>query len=377
MCGSSGKYSKCNIARADDTEEANGETVLSFKQAQRRAIAREHAPKQVFTVADAMRDYLGWYATHRKALQRTENIVTVHILPSLGSRIVAELTTPEIRKWHESLAKAKARLRTGRFSAVVNTREGEARATRATANRILTVLKAALNHAWREGYVASDEAWRRVKPFRGVDAPKVQYLSEEECQRLINACASDFRPLVQAALLTGCRYGELIAMRASDYNPNAGTAFVRDSKSGEPRHVPLTDEGRDFFAQITAGRLGSDRVFLREPDMRMSWGSSHQQRPLQRACAIAKVEPCRVISRAAPQLRFDACHERRAATGDRRGAGSCGYADHQPPLCAFATVLCGGHHPGESAELWDRERQHNPVETVKLTLAHGRRTRAL
>ncbi len=286
-----GKYSKCNIGRADETEEANGDTVLSFKQAQRLAIKREHTPKQELTVADAMSEYLGWYATHRKALKRTENIVMVHILPSLGSRIVAELTTPEIRKWHESLAKAKPRLRTGRFSNAVNTREGEARARRATANRILTVLKAALNHAWRDGSVPLDEAWRRVKPFRGVDAPKVRYLNTEECHRLINACAPEFRQLVQAALLTGCRYGELIAMRVSDYHPDPGTAFVRESKSGKPRHVPLTDEGRDFFAQATMGRLGNDLLFTRSGPEGMAWGESHQQRPLQRACAIAKVEP--------------------------------------------------------------------------------------
>ncbi|MGH8612626.1 MAG: tyrosine-type recombinase/integrase [Gammaproteobacteria bacterium] len=284
-----GKYFKRNLGRADETEEADGETVLSFKQAQRRAIEREHTPKQTLTVADAMRDYLGWYASHRKGLQRTESVVRVHVLPALGSRIVAELTTPDIRKWHESLATADTRLRTGRFSAAVNTREGGARARRATANRVLTVLKAALNHAWRDGSVPLDEAWRRVTPFRGVDAPKVRYLNNEECRRLINACRPEFRPLVQVALLTGCRYGEICAMRAGDYNPDSGTVYVAESKGGKPRHVPLSDEGRDFFAHATVGRLGNDLLFTRTAGM--PWGPSHQQRPLQRACVIARVEP--------------------------------------------------------------------------------------
>ena len=152
------------------------------------------------------------------------------------------------------------------------------------------MLKAALNHAWRDGIVPSDEAWRRVKPFRGVDAPKVRYLSTEECRRLINACAPGFRQLVQAAVLTGCRYGELCAMRVSDYNPDAGTAHVRDSKGGKSRHIPLTDEGREFFARAAVGRLGGDLLFTRASGG-LPWRSSHQQRPLQRACANAKVEP--------------------------------------------------------------------------------------
>jgi len=39
------------------------------------------------------------------------------------------------------------------------------RMRKATANRVLTVLKAALNYAWRDGLIASDEAWRKVRPF--------------------------------------------------------------------------------------------------------------------------------------------------------------------------------------------------------------------
>jgi hypothetical protein len=61
------------------------------------------------------------------------------------------------------------------------------RKRRATANRILTVLKAALNHAWKAGHATSDDAWRRVKPFRAVETARVRYLSEAECVRLVNA----------------------------------------------------------------------------------------------------------------------------------------------------------------------------------------------
>jgi hypothetical protein len=43
------------------------------------------------------------------------------------------------------------------------------RSRRSTANRVLTILKAALNYAYHEGHAVSDEAWRKVKPFREVD----------------------------------------------------------------------------------------------------------------------------------------------------------------------------------------------------------------
>ena len=80
------------------------------------------------------------------------------------------------------------------------------------------MLKAALNHAFHEGKVASDEPWRKVKPFREADSAVVRYLSTSESVRLVNACEAAFRDLVGGALVTGCRYGELTRMRAADFN---------------------------------------------------------------------------------------------------------------------------------------------------------------
>jgi integrase len=85
------------------------------------------------------------------------------------------------------------------------------RRRRSTANRTLTILKAALNHAWREGKTPSDDAWRRVRPFPEADAARVRYLTMDEARRLLHACDEDFREIVEAALLTGARYGELAA----------------------------------------------------------------------------------------------------------------------------------------------------------------------
>jgi hypothetical protein len=102
----------------------------------------------------------------------------------------------------------------------------------------------------------------------------IQYLSEDEVRRLVNACAADYRDLVCGALLTGCRYGELIGLRASDYNADAGTVTVRESKAGKARHVVLTDEGRGVFAALKAGRAHDAPLFLRTNGK--PWGPSHQ-----------------------------------------------------------------------------------------------------
>jgi integrase len=163
------------------------------------------------------------------------------------------------------------------------------RRRRATANRILTVLKAALNHAWKAGHVTSDDAWRWVKPFKSVETARVRYLSEAECVRLVNACEPAFRNLVRRAMMTGCRYSELASMQTSDFNADAGVVTVRENKAGKPRHVVLTDEGQGLFAGFTAGKLRSDPIFTRADGGVL--GKSHQLRPMLEASRRAKIKP--------------------------------------------------------------------------------------
>jgi integrase len=150
------------------------------------------------------------------------------------------------------------------------------------------MLKAALNRAFQAGRVASDQAWRRVKPFARVDEAVVRYLTADEAQRLVNACKDDFRRIVQAALLTGCRYSELTRLRASAFNQDSGTIAIRLSK-GKVRHVTLTDEGVRCFLACTQGQPSTAHVFLRDDGA--VWGPSRQQRPLEEASKAAGISP--------------------------------------------------------------------------------------
>src|SRR3546814_2349660 len=95
------------------------------------------------------------------------------------------------------------------------------RRRRSSTNRILTILKAALNASYRNGKAPADDAWRRVRPFPKAETPKLRYLQEDEIRRLVNACDPAFRPMVQAALLTGARYAELAALEVRDYDPTS------------------------------------------------------------------------------------------------------------------------------------------------------------
>jgi integrase len=299
-----GGYAEHRIGTTDDLQDADGVVILDYAQAQKaarewwRLEARRdegHDTREgPFTVKDAIDDYLKAYERRGgKALYDTRRAAEAHILPALGGNAVVKLTARKIVDWHHGLAEKRARARTkqGRKQNYRKAESGPdaARKRRATANRILTVLKAALNHTWKSGHVASDDAWRRVKPFRAVETARVRYLSEAECVRLVNACESAFRNLVRGALLTGCRYSELSSMHVADFNADVGVITVRESKAGKPRHVVLTDEGQRLFATLVAGKLGNQPIFTRTDGG--LWGKSHQLRPMLAACGGAKIKP--------------------------------------------------------------------------------------
>jgi integrase len=278
------------LVLADDYNEADGQRVMSFAQAQHAARGPRGARAGGLTVAHVMGDYLAFLSDRpahavRDARYKTE----AHILPSLGNVKISSLSPERLRHWRDSLARTPARVRTRPGEQQNHRAAGDPRSRRATVNRIWATLRAALNHAFAAGKIETDVQWRQVRPFKGVTSARARYLSLAEAKRLINACPPEFRLLVQAALQTGCRYSEIARLHAHDFNPDARTVAIRQSKVGKARHVVLTDEGAQFFAGLAAGRSGGDLLFRRpngEP-----WGTANQQHPMQQACERAKIVP--------------------------------------------------------------------------------------
>jgi integrase len=287
------RYEKNVIGEADDYGDADGLTTLSFDQAQQRArelhTQRAHAeagiPVGPYTVSQAISDYI---ATMRHSGRATtakdvEIRARAFILPALGHVNVADLTSERLRAFLAALAEEPARVRSKRGAPTAYHPVVNERARRASANRIYGILRAALNHAFdEEKKVSSNAAWgRRVKPFRGVDGKRDRILTISEAQRLINASEASFRDIVQAALMTGCRFGELTRLVASDFKNHA--VHVRRSKSGRERYVVLTDEGIALFDHLCAGKPSDHPLFV--------WTKSQQRDALRRALAAAAITP--------------------------------------------------------------------------------------
>jgi integrase len=275
------------VALADDTEDADGANVLTFWQAQAHARDMRAPRGGPYTVNQAVSDYLSGHLVDKASHDEVRARLRAYVPPHFAGTPVDELTADQLRKWHRDIANVGPRIRTRRGAKQrIGSLSGDeaVRKRRASANRCLAWLKAALNYAVSSGKVTCAPVWSQVKAFKGVDIPRSRYLTVDECRRLMEAANPEFRILVEAALQTGARYSELARLRVGDFNPVAGTLHIRQSKSGKNRHILLTDEGRAFFEGLVVGRQQASFLLGRE------WKQSQQALPMSTACTRAGIE---------------------------------------------------------------------------------------
>jgi integrase len=280
---------------ADDFADADGGMVLNFAQAQ-QAARGAYAPGP-YTVRDALDDYFTAREHEGRDMANARQRANALIYPALGDIKCDALTAEKIRSWLQAMVKVARLRRTKKGQSLpakeAATDEETKRKRRSSANRVYTILRAALNHAFSAGKIASDKEWRKVKAFGDVDEARPRYLTLEEATRVMNACPSDFRLLVQAALLSGARYGQLCRLTVRDFNADSGTLTLssKKGKTGKVKtyHVMLDDAGLQFFKTLSAGRA-SDALFLTKDDG-SAWGTSEQIRRMADTCKAAKVSP--------------------------------------------------------------------------------------
>jgi len=203
-----------------------------------------------YTLQDAINDYVEYVRVNKgdKAANLVPGRLTNHLSQKLKAKPITELTTREINTW------LNAQVRTDKdFDDQPKLDNGakadKIRASKDTANRRLAVLKACLNLAFRNGIVANDTAWRRVKAFQKTSASRTLFLTEKQVAALLSHSKDGVHNVIKAGVLTGARRGELFALTVRDFDPKEGTLRVAMGKTGA-RDVYLSDTAIAFFKQI-------------------------------------------------------------------------------------------------------------------------------
>lgn len=118
----------------------------------------------------------------------------------------------------------------------------------ATVNRYLATIRNVLRTARDEWQWVDSVPKIRLLPG---EVQRDRWLTREEAQRLIGACAPHLAALVRFALATGCRAREITGLEWNRVDVARNTAWLDRTKNGTPRGVPLN---ADAIAALEAER---------------------------------------------------------------------------------------------------------------------------
>lgn len=139
----------------------------------------------------------------------------------------------------------------------------------ATVNRYL----AALSHAFT--IAVQEYAWMDASPMTKIRREKeprgrVRYLSNDERNRLLTACAASPNPdlhlAVVLSLATGARKMEILTLRWNEVNLERGKLILLETKNGDRRALPIGDRARELLTARAATRRLDTELLFPSPD---------------------------------------------------------------------------------------------------------------
>jgi integrase len=154
----------------------------------------------------------------------------------------------------------------------------------ATINREMSTLKHALSKAveWKLLRKTAREELVAIRRYQEPDG-RLRYLAREaEAERLLQACEEWLRPIVQTALHTGMRKGELLGLTWDCVDMTHGFIRLKQTKNGKARALPLNETLWSLFSGLRT-RLDVPWVF--HDDAGHRW--NNVRHGFERACEAA------------------------------------------------------------------------------------------
>lgn len=178
---------------------------------------------------DLLDEYRAAKARDGKAIMRT-NIGYQRLLERFGGRRAEDITPGEVETWRADL---------------------ETRLSVASVNHHLKLFRAILRRAVDNRRLSRD-GLPKVKLLKE-DNQRVRYLTDDEESRLKAVASKALWRVVVFEVNMGLRRGEMLALQWSDIEA-VGTVWVRTSKSGEGRRVPMNSAVRALLLELREER---------------------------------------------------------------------------------------------------------------------------
>jgi integrase len=244
-----------------------------------------------------------------RTLERYEELMRLHVIPTLGTRPLQRISPTEIDALYTALEKRLA--------------------TR-TVHHVHTVLGACLNVAVRKGLLVVSPVSKAEAPVPG-ESDAGQVLDQDQLTALLTGFrGSALYPIVAVAAFTGARRNEILALRWSDFDPPHATLTIVRSLEETKAHgrrfkEPKTRRGsrsiaiddglaallsaeREKYLRLTTGVTGGadvDLSLVKLPDGALIFPSPGEAITCPRdARSVSKVFSRRAAKLGFPELRF-------------------------------------------------------------------------
>jgi integrase len=158
-------------------------------------------------------------------------VLARHLNPVLGSRAIAEIKEPQVRRWRKGLLDSGVSI--------------------VSAAKAYRLLKAIMNTAVDDGIIRRNPC--RIKGAAQDRSPERPMLTPRQVFALADAVHPRYRALILLAVFASLRWGELAALRRADIDLRTGTVKIARSLNELPGGgyrfgPPKTDAGRRVVA---------------------------------------------------------------------------------------------------------------------------------
>lgn len=165
------------------------------------------------------------------------------IIPLLGHIKLSELKPAHVQQFIQYLHGDVRQKKDGTID------ENNPKLSQATIRRKLTVLQSILKQAVKLDIIPTNPANAEKLTLQKVVAPKIEIFSKQEAAQMLECLEQEdlqFQVLVQLAIMTGCRCGELVGLKFSDFDYERNKLTIERSAYKLPGEPIKTKPPKDY-----------------------------------------------------------------------------------------------------------------------------------
>lgn len=221
-----------------------------LKEVQRQAMLFEEQCKTGL-MGDATRitlsEFVPLYLEQKKpALSPTTyeyycRAIQLKILPALGHHKIKDIKPVHVQAFVNQLCNIEKKNRNGSTSSET--------LSPATIRRNLTILQSIMKLAVKRRIISDSPARSELLDIPKVTAPKVEIFTKQEAAEMLAALENEslqFQVLIQLAIMTGARRGELVALKFSDIDKETGKITIERAAVKLKGKAPETKPPKDY-----------------------------------------------------------------------------------------------------------------------------------